>query len=75
MLSYSPADLIGFTRLARLNLLRTLSASKREYPRIQLFNSAGSIKDRIAKRLVDQDESDGLIRPRDTLIEASSRNM
>ncbi|KAJ5358068.1 hypothetical protein N7541_005226 [Penicillium brevicompactum] len=73
--SDSVADCIGATPLVRLNRLPiTLGIKARVYAKLEYFNAGGSVKDRIAKRMVDQAERDGTIKPGDTLIEASSGN-
>lgn len=75
LLSHSSADHIGGTPLVRLNRLPTSFGIKaRICAKLEFFNAAGSVKDRIAKRMVEQAELDGLIKPGDTLIEASSGN-
>ncbi|RAL12425.1 PLP-dependent cysteine synthase family protein [Aspergillus homomorphus CBS 101889] len=62
LLSDSVAEHIGAFSLANI-------CAKLEY-----FNAGGSVKDRIARRMVEQAERDGKIKPGDTLIEASSGN-
>lgn len=46
-----------------------VSVAKCEY-----FNPAGSVKDRIALRMVEDAEKQGLLKPGDTIIEPSSGN-
>jgi cystathionine beta-synthase len=71
----SVADCIGATPLARLNRLPAAIGIKAQvYAKLEYFNAGGSVKDRIAKRMVEKAERDGTIKPGDTLIEASSGN-
>ncbi|KAA8649344.1 hypothetical protein EYZ11_009853 [Aspergillus tanneri] len=75
LLSNSCADHIGATPLVRLNRLPTsFKIRARICAKLEFFNAAGSVKDRIAKSMVEQAELDGQIKPGDTLIEASSGN-
>lgn len=75
LLSNSAADHIGNTPLVRLNRLpASLGIKATICAKLEFFNAGGSVKDRIAKRMVEQAERDGLIEPGDTLIEASSGN-
>lgn len=46
----------------------------RLYGKCEFFNPGGSVKDRIALRMVEQAEASGRIKPGDTLIEATSGN-
>lgn len=75
LLSDSAADHIGATPLVRLNRLPgSLGIKAKVCAKLEFFNAGGSVKDRIAKQMVEQAELDGLIKPGDTLIEASSGN-
>merc|ERR1711953_540367 len=42
--------------------------------KVEFFNAGGSVKDRIGKRMVEEAEKSGRIKPGDTLIEATSGN-
>ncbi|KAJ6010302.1 hypothetical protein N7451_001714 [Penicillium sp. IBT 35674x] len=71
----SVADCIGATPLVHLNRLPAAIGIKAQvYAKLEYFNAGGSLKDRIAKRVVEKAESDGTIKPGDTLTEASSGN-
>ncbi|CAG8200635.1 unnamed protein product [Penicillium nalgiovense] len=71
----SVADCIGATPLVRLNRLPSAIGIRAQvYAKLEYFNAGGSVKDRIAKRMVEKAERDGSIKPGDTLIEASSGN-
>jgi cystathionine beta-synthase len=67
------ADLVGNTPLVRLNSitsgLRPLVLAKVEY-----FNPGGSVKDRIALRMVEAAERSGELRPGGTIVEPTSGN-
>ncbi|WEW60238.1 cysteine synthase [Emydomyces testavorans] len=74
-MSDSIADQIGGTPLVRLNHVpATLGIKAQVYAKLEFFNAGGSVKDRIAKHMLEKAEQDGLIKPGDTLIEASSGN-
>jgi cystathionine beta-synthase len=66
-------DTVGETPLIRLSRIgaatRTPIVAKVEY-----FNPGGSIKDRVAVRLVEAAERDGRLRPGGTIIEPTSGN-
>ncbi|MGM9937945.1 MAG: cysteine synthase A [Candidatus Ornithomonoglobus sp.] len=68
-------DLIGKTPLLELvnygkaNGLEATLLGKLEY-----FNPAGSVKDRIAKAMVDEAEAQGLLKPGSVIIEPTSGN-
>jgi cystathionine beta-synthase len=75
LLSDSVAEHIGCTPLVRLRRLpASLNIKAKICAKLEFFNAGGSVKDRIAKRMLEQAEKDGLIKPGDTLIEASSGN-
>jgi len=69
----SVVGLIGNTPLVRLRRLtegiRALVLAKVEY-----FNPGGSVKDRIAVRMIDEAEKAGLLRPGGTIVEPTSGN-
>ena len=44
------------------------------YAKLEFFNAGGSIKDRIALRMIEEAEREGRIKPGDTLIEPTSGN-
>ena len=63
-------DLIGNTPLIRIdNLLSPPIFAKAEF-----LNPGGSIKDRIAKHLIESAEKDGSLKPGDIIVEATSGN-
>jgi len=67
--------LIGHTPLVRLNKIpRSLGIEAQVYAKTELFNAGGSVKDRIALRMIEEAEKSGRIKPGDTLIEPTSGN-
>ncbi|KAJ5707222.1 Cystathionine beta-synthase [Penicillium malachiteum] len=44
------------------------------YAKLEYFNAGGSVKDRIALRMIEEAEREGRIKPGDTLIEPTSGN-
>ena len=68
-------SLVGKTPLLRLNKIeKVLGLKCKLLAKLECFNPAGSIKDRVAKSMLDQAEKDGLISKGGTVIEATSGN-
>ena len=66
---------IGNTPMVRLNkVLDSLGVKASVYAKLEYFNAGGSVKDRIALRMIEQAEQSGRITPGDTLIEPTSGN-
>ncbi|RVD85662.1 uncharacterized protein DFL_003975 [Arthrobotrys flagrans] len=66
---------IGQTPLVKLNRIpQSLGIKATVYAKCEYFNAGGSVKDRIAKRMVLEAEKSGRIKPGDTLIEPTSGN-
>lgn len=66
-------EAVGQTPLVKLNsVCRDLNCQV--YAKCEFMNPGGSVKDRIAKKMVEQAEKDGQIKPGDTLIEPTSGN-
>ena len=68
-------DLIGGTPLLKLtnyNAQKGLGATI--YGKLEYFNPAGSVKDRIAKAMIDYAEAKGLLKPDSVIIEPTSGN-
>eukprot|EP00978_Attheya_sp_CCMP212_P023911 scaffold74226_cov51-Attheya_sp.AAC.3 len=71
----SALDAIGETPLIRLNkVVLGLDLECEVLAKCEFFNAGGSVKDRIAKRMVEDAEASGRITPGDTLIEPTSGN-
>jgi len=71
----SALDLIGFTPMVRMSRLsKHLDIECELLAKVELFNAGGSVKDRIAKRMVEEWEKLGHIKPGDILIEPTSGN-
>ena len=68
-------DLIGGTPL--LELVKTEKANQLSatiLAKLEYFNPAGSVKDRIAKAMIDDAEAKGLLKPGSVIIEPTSGN-
>ncbi|KNC99634.1 cystathionine beta-synthase [Spizellomyces punctatus DAOM BR117] len=66
---------IGGTPMVRLNRVSKDAALECELvAKCEFFNAGGSVKDRIAKRMVEAAEKDGTLKPGYTLIEPTSGN-
>lgn len=68
-------DLIGNTPL--LELVNTEKSNQLEatvLAKLEYFNPAGSVKDRIAKAMIDDAEEKGLLKPDSVIIEPTSGN-
>jgi cysteine synthase A len=63
---------IGHTPVVRLQ--RIAPANVTLYAKVEAFNPGGSVKDRLAIAIVLDAEAKGLLRPGDTVIEATSGN-
>jgi cystathionine beta-synthase len=66
-------DLIGDTPLVRLNRV-TDGVSATVLVKLEYLNPGGSAKDRIAIRIIDAAERDGLLLPGGTIVEPTSGN-
>jgi cysteine synthase len=69
----SVLDLIGNTPLVRLDRLAA-GLPVPVFGKCEFLNPGGSVKDRIARAIVDDAEGRGLVKPGDTLIEATAGN-
>lgn len=73
---YTSADqLIGATPLLELSHIeREHRLKARILAKLEYFNPAGSVKDRIAKAMIDDGEARGLLKPGSVIIEPTSGN-
>jgi len=73
---YTSADqLIGKTPLLELTHIEKETGTKaRILAKLEYFNPAGSVKDRIAKAMIDEAEDSGKLKPGSTIIEPTSGN-
>jgi cysteine synthase A len=68
-------DLIGGTPLLELsNYEKNLGLKATVLGKLEYFNPAGSVKDRIAKAMIDDAEAKGLLKPESVIIEPTSGN-
>ena len=71
----SGLELVGDTPMVELERLgRDAGAVARVVVKVELFNPAGSVKDRVALAMVERAEADGTLRPGATIIEPTSGN-
>lgn len=77
-------DLVGDTPLIKIPDLSTASTARPRPPlqttgaqlwgKLESFNPAGSVKDRIARAMIDRAEKDGTLRPGGIVVEPTSGN-
>lgn len=71
----SVTELIGRTPLMELeNLEKALGLPARILAKLEYFNPAGSVKDRVAKAMIEDAEQKGLLKEGSTIIEPTSGN-
>ena len=73
---YTSADqLIGRTPLLELtNIEKKLGLKAKILAKLEYFNPAGSVKDRVAKAMIDDAEASGKLKPDSVIIEPTSGN-
>ena len=73
---YTSADqLIGRTPLLELTHIEAAEGLQAKIlAKLEYFNPAGSVKDRIAKAMIDDAEAKGVLKPRSVIIEPTSGN-
>ncbi len=71
--SESVVDLIGHTPLVRLRRVTT-GIEATVLAKVEYFNPGGSVKDRIAVRMIDAAEEAGQLQPGGTIVEPTSGN-
>jgi cysteine synthase A len=69
----SVLSLVGKTPMVRLRRLRT-PAMAEVLVKLESYNPAGSVKDRIALAMIEAAEREGKLRPGDTIVEPTSGN-
>ncbi len=68
-------DLIGNTPLLKLtNYMKEQKLNVEIYGKLEFFNPAGSVKDRIAKAMIEDAEAKGLLKTGSVIIEPTSGN-
>ena len=68
-------DLVGNTPLLELvNISAEDKLDAKVYAKLELFNPAGSVKDRVAKAMIDDAEAKGLLKEGSVIIEPTSGN-
>ncbi|MDF1616990.1 cysteine synthase A [Petrocella sp. FN5] len=65
-------ELVGNTPVVRLNKLGP--AGRNILLKLESFNPGGSVKDRIAKNMIEEAEASGALKPGDVIIEPTSGN-
>ena len=73
---YTSADqLIGRTPLMELTRIeKNENLAAKILAKLEYFNPAGSVKDRIAKAMIDDAEAKGVLKPGSVIIEPTSGN-
>lgn len=66
-------DLVGHTPLVRLGRVSD-GLTPRVLAKVEYFNPGGSVKDRIARRMIDAAEASGELAPGGTIVEPTSGN-
>jgi cystathionine beta-synthase len=67
-------DTIGHTPLVRINQVVFGKVSATVLAKVEFFNPAGSIKDRVGLFIIEQAEKENRIQPGGTIVEATSGN-
>ena len=71
----SAADLIGTTPLVEVGHIEEKFGLKaRVLVKLEYFNATGSVKDRVAKAMIEDAEEKGILKPGATIIEPTSGN-
>lgn len=66
-------ETIGATPLVKLNRI-TEGVKPNIYAKIESFNPGGSVKDRIAKAMIEEAEKQGILNKETTIVEPTSGN-
>lgn len=71
----SVTELVGNTPILQLNQFGKASSCKADiFAKLEYFNPAGSVKDRVALNMVNDAEAKGFLRPGSVIIEPTSGN-
>ena len=71
----SAEQLVGKTPLLELtHIEKALNLEAKIYAKLEYFNPAGSVKDRVAKAMIEKAEKDGLLKEGSVIIEPTSGN-
>ena len=71
----SAAELIGNTPLVEVgHIEKNLGLEARVLVKLEYFNATGSVKDRVAKAMIEDAEEKGILKPGATIIEPTSGN-
>lgn len=71
----SVSDIIGNTPLVRIkNFEKEYGLNANIFAKLEYFNPAGSVKDRVGKAIIDDAEKNGVLKPDSTIIEPTSGN-
>lgn len=73
MIADNILELIGNTPMVRINKMNT-NPNVEMFAKLEGFNPTGSIKDRIALKMIEQAEIEGKLKPGKIIIEATSGN-
>ena len=68
------ADLVGNTPLVKLNSVTRGMTRATVLAKVEYLNPGGSVKDRIAVRMIDAAEESGELRPGGVIVEPTSGN-
>lgn len=69
------SQLIGNTPIFKLNrFMKTYGLKANIYAKLEYFNPAGSIKDRVAAEMIESAEADGTLKKNSVIIEPTSGN-
>ena len=72
---HSITELVGKTPLLELgNIEKKYELEAKLLAKVEYFNPAGSVKDRIAKKMIEDAEADGRLKPGSVIIEPTSGN-
>lgn len=68
-------ELVGKTPLVELKNIEAIEGLEAKLvAKVEFFNPAGSVKDRVAKRMIEDAEQAGILKPGATIIEPTSGN-